>query len=115
MNQNTISSNYLAKDSPERWILNLELDSYFEDKDVVFDVDDLATTGDQDVWIGYRIEIFKDNRVNLYLKKHDTEQLAWCDKFGWYKEEYREIVLGSTTSGELLEWLAYNSVYGPIH
>lgn len=46
MNQNTISSNYLAKDSPERWILNLELDSYFEDKDVVFDVDDLATTGD---------------------------------------------------------------------
>lgn len=105
---------YLAKDSPERWILNVELDNYFQDKDVVFDLDYPVIAGD-DFWTGIRIEAYQNNTVNLYLKKHDLELLAWCDKLGWYKEEYREIVLGSNASGELLEWMAYNTVYGPVY
>lgn len=109
-------STYLAKDSPERWIFNVELDNYFQDKDIVFDLTCPIVTGDgKNDWTGMRIEAYQDNHVNLYLKQHDIKQLAWCDKFGWYKEEYREIVLGSNASGEFLEWMAYNTVYGPIH
>lgn len=85
------NSHYLAKDSPNRWILGEELVPYNTDSDEYYDINSIIIAGDGKRW------------------------LVWCDKLGWYKEEYREIVLDFHTADEFQWWLSYNSIFGPVN
>lgn len=106
-------NSYLAKDSPQRWILQMELQPY----DYIcktYEIDCPVLVGDDQIFDGLIVEVFYDT-VMLWFKKNDKRWLAWSEFIGWYKEEYREIVLDSTTvEDEFLQWLIYNTVYGPI-
>lgn len=108
-----MKTSYRTKDSPERWILQVELQPYYP-KIAEYEIDCLVTTGDGQTYDGLIVNIFYDS-VMLWFKKDGKRWMAWSEAIGWYKEEYREIVLGLPTAGEFQQWLSYNSVYGPVY
>lgn len=105
-------NSYLAKDSPQRWILQMELQPYhFICK--TYEIDCPVLAGDE-IFDGLIVDIEYDT-ITLWFKKNGMRWLAWSEFIGWYKEEYREIVLDlATVEDEFLRWLIYNTVYGPI-
>lgn len=109
------NSHYLAKDSPNRWILGEELVPYNTDNDEYYDINSIIIAGDGEVFDGLVVETPRGADVTLYFKKDDKRWLVWCDKLGWYKEEYREIVLDFHTADEFQWWLSYNSIFGPVN
>lgn len=112
-----MKNSYRTKDSPERWIMQLELQPYDDDDDetTTYEIDCPIVTGDDQTFDGLVVEIPYDT-VILWFKKDNTRWLAWSEYIGWYKEEYREIVLEcATEEGDFQKWLSYNSVYGPTY
>lgn len=109
-----MKNSYRTKDSPERWILQTELQPY--DNEVAnYEINCPIVTGDNQMFDGLIVEILFDT-VNLWFKKDKDRWLAWGECIGWYKEEYREIVLGcATEESDFQKWLSYNSVYGPVY
>ena len=98
----------------ERWIFQEELKPYYEDRDEIFDLDCNFVAGESDLFDGMTIMCPVDAMVELYFKKDGKRWLVWAEDIGWYKEEYREIVLDKATVGEIRQWISYNSVFGPI-